>query len=135
MSFTPHTFRVLIEGIAENFVEYPHFRAFIETDSDSPTVLMTVNEVSEPAKIDFQNAMGGTRTDDGRTGILVYMRLTGTPRMGDAVTFTVWQQGAELYVSPEPVEEAHFDPADPLAIFHQGPVDSARAGAKFVEPV
>lgn len=123
--FEPRTFKVLIEGIADNFFVYPHFRAFIETDSDSPTVILTTNELTEPAKVDFHTAMGGTR-QDGRTGILVYMRYTGTPRMGDAVTFTVWQQAATVYGAPEPMPEIGFDSDDPMAGFAQGQVSSAR---------
>ncbi len=122
--FEPRTFKVLIEGIADNFFIYPHFRAFIETDSDSPTVMSTANELTEPAKVDFHTAMGGTR-QDGRTGILVYMRYTGTPRMGDAVTFTVWQQAATVYGAPEPMPEIGSDD-DPMAGFTQGQVSSAR---------
>jgi hypothetical protein len=124
--FAPHTFKVVVEGIADNFFLYPHFRAFIETDSNSPTVLLTTNDVTEPAKVDFQNATGGSRRDDGRTGVFVYMRWTGTPRMGDAVTFTVWQQDAETYGVPEPMTEAGLDTDDPTAMFEQGPVPSAR---------
>jgi hypothetical protein len=124
--FAPHTYRVLIEGIADNFFLYPHFRAFIETDSESPTVMMTINEVSEADKLDFYNAMGGRKTDDGRSGIFVYMRWTGTQRMGDAVTFTVWQKDAQKYGVPEPMPEEGFDSANPTAGFEQGPVASSR---------
>lgn len=127
--FTPHTYRVVIEGIADNFFEYPHFRAFIPTDSDSPTVLITINELSEPEKLDFHNAMGGRRLDDGRTGILVYMRWAGNQRMGDDVTFTVWQADAYTYGVPEPMPEEGFDPTAPTAGFEQGHVESARREA------
>ena len=127
--FAPHTYRVLIEGIADNFFRYPHFRAFVETDSDSPTVMVTINELTEPGKLDFHNATGGRRLDDDRTGIFVYMRWTGTQRMGDAVTFTVWQEGAEVYGVPEPMPDAGFDPGEPTAGFAQGPVESARRSA------
>lgn len=122
--FEPRTYQIVVEGIAENHFIFPHFRAFIETDSDSPTVLMTTNNVTEPQKIDFQSAIGGTRTDDGRTGILVYMRWTGTPRMGDAVTVSLWQQGASVYGRAEPMPEDGFVPDDPTGLFKQGPVAS-----------
>lgn len=118
----PRTYRIVIEGIAENFVHYPHFRAFIETDSNSPTVLMTVNHVTEAHKVDFENAMGGTRRDDGRTGILVYVRWTGTPRMGDSITLTLWQDGATTYGHAEPLPEAGFDEENPTGILHEGPI-------------
>lgn len=120
--FSPRTYQILIEGIADNFFLYPHFRAFIETDSASPTVVMTTNNASEPEKIDFQIAMGGTRTDDGRSGVFIYMRWTGTPRMGDAVTLTVWQEGATRYGRAEALPETGFDPAEPTKIFEQGHV-------------
>ncbi|MGF1664828.1 MAG: hypothetical protein ACFCVC_00995 [Acidimicrobiia bacterium] len=123
--FEPRTFKMPIEGIADNFFVYPHFRAFVETDSDSPTVLATTNELTEPAKVDFHTAIGGTH-QDGRSGVLVYMRYTGTPRMGDAVTFTLWQQAATVYGAPEPMTETGFDTNDPMAGFAQVPVPSAR---------
>jgi hypothetical protein len=44
--FAPHTFKVVVEGIADFFL-HPHFRAFIETDSNSPTLLLTTNDVTE----------------------------------------------------------------------------------------
>jgi hypothetical protein len=46
--------------------------------------------------------------------------------MGDAVTFTVWQQDAETYGVPEPTTEAGLDTHDPTGVFEQGPVPSAR---------
>lgn len=121
--FSPHTYRIVVDGIAANYMIYPHFCAFIETGSNSPTVMMTANHASEPDKIDFQQAMGGNRKDDGRNGIFVYMRWSGTPRMGDAVTVTVWQDGAEKYGAPEPLPEDKFDQDNPTAMFEQGPVD------------
>jgi hypothetical protein len=111
-----------MEGIAANFLHYPHFRAFIPTDSGSPTVMMTVNHVSEAQKVDFENAMGGTRTDDARTGILVYLRWSDTPRMGDSVTLTVWQDGASVYGPAEPLPEKGFDVENPTAVLHEGPI-------------
>ncbi len=122
--FQPHTFKIAIEGIANNFFDAPHFRAFIETDSSSPTVLMTTNEVSEAQKIDFQNAIGGSRCDDGRTGVFVYMRWTSTLRVGGVVTVTVWQQGAQRYGAPEPLPETGFDPANPTSAFKQGDINA-----------
>lgn len=120
--FLPHTFKIDIEGIVKNFFVMPHLRAFIETDSSSPTVMMTTNDVSEPHKIDFQNAIGGSRRDNGKTGIFIYMRWTATPRVGDAVTVTVWQQGAQHYGTPQPLPEEHFDQDDPTGVFEQGHV-------------
>jgi len=119
---TPRTYRIVIEGIAANFMHYPHFRAFIETDSDSPTVLMTVNHVTEAHKVDFENAMGGTRRDDDRTGILVYVRWSDTPRMGDSITLTVWQDGATEYGAAEPLPEEGFDAENPTGVLHEGPI-------------
>ncbi len=116
----PRTYRIVMEGIAENFYHHPHLRAFIETDSDSPTVMLTTNHVSEAQKVDFWNASGGNRVDDGRTGILVYMRWSETPRMGDSVTVTVWQAGANSYGRAEPLPEEGFDPADPTAVLEEG---------------
>jgi len=52
----PHTYRIVIEGIANNFLGYPYFRAFIPTDSRSPTVTMTIDHVTEAQKVDFENA-------------------------------------------------------------------------------
>lgn len=120
--FSPRTYQIVIEGIAKNLFLYPHFRAFIETDSDSPTVMMTTNDVTEPHKVDFQSATGGTRDDDGRHGIFVYMRWSGTPRMGDAITITVWRLGATSYGEPEPMPEVGFDPENPTGMFKQGQV-------------
>jgi hypothetical protein len=120
--FSPRTYQIVIEGIADNFFIHPHFRAFVETDSASPTVMMTTNNVTEPDKVDFQTAMGGRRSDDGRSGIFIYMRWTDTPRMGDAVTVTVWQDGASRYGRPEALPEAGFDASAPTAIFEQGHV-------------
>ncbi len=120
--FEPRTFQIVIEGIAKNHFIYPHFRAFIGTDSDSPTVLMTTNYVTEAHKVDFLSAMGGTRKDDGRSGIFVYARWAGTPRMGDAITVTLWQSGATSYGEPESMPEAGFNPDDPTGAFKQGPV-------------
>ena len=120
--FSPRTYQIVMEGIAESFFTHPHFRAFIETDSASPTVMMTTNQVTEPEKVDFQIAMGGTRVDDGRSGIFIYMRWTGTPRMGDAVTVTVWQAGASEYGRPEALPAEGFDPAKPATVFEQGRV-------------
>lgn len=122
--FSPHTFTMHVEGITDNFFSAPHFRAFIETDSQSPTVMMTTNNISEPQKIDFQNAIGGSRRDNGKTGILVYMRWTEAPRVGDAVTVTVWQEGAHHYAAPTPLPENEVDPAIPAGIFEQGPVQT-----------
>lgn len=122
---TPRTYRIVIEGIAANFMHYPHFRAFIETDSTSPTVMMTINHVTEAQKVDFENAMGGKRRDDGRTGILVYLRWSETPRMGDSVTLTVWQSDATQYGAAEPLPEAGFDPTDPTNVLHEGPITVA----------
>jgi len=122
--FTPHTYKIGVDGITANYMIYPHFCAFIETGSDSSTVMMTANHASEPDKIDFEHAMGGTRKDDGRNGILVYMRWSGTPRMGDAVTITVWQDGAGKYGAAEPLPETTFDHEDPTAILEQGPISS-----------
>ena len=121
--FAPRTYQIVIEGIAETFFVMPHFRAFIETDSASPTVMLTINDVSEPHKVDFYNATGGSRVDDGRTGIFVYMRWTDILRMGDAVTFTVWQHGATRYGLPEALPEESFDPAEPTGIFEQGTIE------------
>ena len=121
--FSPRTYRIPIEGIANNFYLHPHFRAFIETDSNSPTVTMTTNHVSEAQKVDFWSAAGGTRTDDGRTGILVYMRWSDTPRMGDAVTVTLWQAGATRYGLAEPLPEEGFDPHNPTAVLEEGIVE------------
>lgn len=118
--FTPHTCKLFVEGIADNFMNFPHLRAFVETGSDSPSVLMTVNGVGEPHKVDFELAMGGARKDDGRKGVMVYMRWSETPSMGDAVTLTLWQQGAKSYGKAEPI--AALDPAGPLALFEQGRV-------------
>lgn len=120
--FLPHTFTIVIEGIANNFLAMPHFRAFIETDSSSPTVMMTTNDISEPHKVDFQNAIGGLRRDNEKTGIFVYMRWAAIPRSGDAITVTVWQQGAQHYEAPQPLPEENFDPANPTGIFEQGDV-------------
>ncbi len=60
----PRTYRLTMEGIANNFMNYPHFRVFIETDSDSSTVLMSINHVTDAGKVDFESAMGGRRRDD-----------------------------------------------------------------------
>lgn len=122
--FTPRTYKIVLEGIAVNYLLYPHFRPFIETDSNSPTVIMTTNHVSEAHKVDFENAMGGTRKDDGRSGIFVYMRWSDTPEMGESVTITVWQQGAKKYGAPEPMHEDGFDPDNPTAIFEQGAIST-----------
>jgi len=122
--FGPHTYKIVIEGITANYMLYPHFRAFIETGSNSPTVMMTINHVSEAQKVDFQNAMGGTRKDDGRSGIFVYMRWSDTLEMGDSVTVTVCQRGAENYGEPEPLPEDGFDPKKPTKIFEEGPIKS-----------
>lgn len=118
----PHTYRIVIEGIADNFMDYPHFRAFIPTDSASPTVMMTINHVTEAQKVDFENAMGGTRTDDGRSGILVYLRWSDMPRMSDSVTLTVWQAGASQYGGAEPLPESGFDAQNPTAALVEGPI-------------
>ena len=119
---SPHTYRIVIEGIANNFMDYPHFRAFIPTDSDSPTVIMTINHVTEAHKVDFENAIGGTRQDDGRTGILVYLRWSDMPRMGDSVTLSVWQAEASQYGAVEPLPETGFDPEDPTAVLLEGAI-------------
>lgn len=119
--FTPHTYKLVIEGIAANYMLYPHFRAFIETGSNSATVMMTTNHVSEAHKIDSQIAMGGARKDDGRKGIFLYLRWSDTPRMGDSITLTVWQHTAEKYGNAEALPEDGFDPSDPTAIFEEGP--------------
>ncbi len=118
----PRTYRLTMEGIANNFMNYPHFRVFIETDSDSSTVLMSINHVTDAGKVDFESAMGGRRRDDGRSGILVYMRWSDTPRMGDSVTVTVWQSGATKYEAAEPLPEKGFDPENPTAALEEGSV-------------
>ena len=121
----PRTYRIVSEGIANNYMEYPHFRAFIETDSDSPTVMMTINHVTEAHKVDFESAMGGTRQDDGRTGVLVYLRWSDMPRMGDSVTLSVWQADATSYESAEPLPETGFDPENPTGALLEGAIAAA----------
>jgi hypothetical protein len=120
--FAPKTYRLVMQGIADNFYIHPHFRMFIETNSDSPTVIMTTNHVSEAQKVDFWSATGGKRVDDGRSGIFVYMRWSDTPRMADSVTITLWQDGATRYGPAEHFPEEEFDPANPVACFHEGAV-------------
>lgn len=120
--FRPHTYRIVIEGIAANYMLYPHFRAFIETGSNSPTVMMTINHVSEAHKVDFHSAMGGSRKDNGRRGVFIYMRWADTPRMGDSITITICQRGTEEYGEPESMPEGGFDPGNPTSVFEEGPI-------------
>ena len=121
--YNPKTFRIFIESISENFLHFPHLLAFIETGSDSASVMMTVNEVSEAHKIDFEMAMGGTRKDDGRRGVLVYMRWHEIPDMKSAVTFTVWQKGVAKYSQAEPLPDKLLDPNNPTNMIEHGPLD------------
>jgi hypothetical protein len=116
----PLTYRIVGEGIANNYMEYSHFRAFIETGSSSPTVMMTINHVTEAHKVDFESAMGGTRQDDRRTGILIYLRWSDMPRMGDSVTLSVWQAEATLFGAAEPLPETGFDRENPTAALLEG---------------
>jgi hypothetical protein len=74
--------------------------------------MMTINHVREAHKIDFELAMGGTRKDNGRSGILVYMRWREIPDMRSSITFTVWQQGVESYGPVEALPEELFDEED-----------------------
>ena len=83
---------------------------------------MTTNYVTEAHKVDFLSAIGRHRKDDGRSGIFVYPRWAGTPRMGDAITVTLWQSGATSYGEPESMPEAGFNPDDPTGAFKQGPL-------------
>ena len=99
---------------------YPHMRAFIETGKADPSVMMTVNHVQDIDRVDFATAMGGTRKDNGRKGIFVYLRWNEVPTMGEETTFTIWQRGAAKYGEPETLPEEGFDPAQPTELFEQG---------------
>lgn len=120
IDFKPKTYRIFIESISENYLRYPNLLAFIETGSDNSTVIMTINHVSEAHKVDFELAMGGTRKDDGRQGILVYMRWLENPDMRSSITFTVWQQGAVSYGQVESLPEKMFDQGDLTKQFKLG---------------
>jgi hypothetical protein len=113
---SPHTKQIVVD----NFFVGLHFRAFIETENDDPTVLFSLNDVSNAGKVDFVSATGGSLRSDGRKGILVYMRWTKAFDMGDTVTITLWQRGAEEYGDPQRLPEDGFDPEKPTAIFVGG---------------
>jgi hypothetical protein len=116
--FSPCTYRV----VADNFIVQLHMRAFIETASDDPTVMLTLNDVSEVFKVDFVTAAGGTRRDNGQKGIFVYLRWTEPPKMGETVTFTCWQKGVKKYSEPVSLPEAGFDPRNPAGGFEVGEI-------------
>jgi hypothetical protein len=97
-------------------------RVFVETGSDNPAVMMTVNAVSEAQKVDFPIAIGGTRADDGRKGVLLYVRWQEAPAFNESVTFTVWQNGATQYGPAEHLPEDGFDQARPTESIVQGPL-------------
>lgn len=115
-TLSPHTVQIVVPY----FFLGLHFRAFIETGRDDPGVLFSLNDVTNASKVDFVSAAGGTRKDDGRKGILIYMRWTHAPAMGDSVTVTLWQRGAEHYNDPEKFPEEGFDPDEPTAVFLGG---------------
>ncbi len=115
-TLSPHTIRIVVV----NFFVGLQFRAFIETGRDDPEVLFSLNDVTNASKVDFVSAAGGARKDNGRKGILIYMRWIKAPAMDDTVTVTLWQQGAERYSDPERFPEDGFDPDDPTADFVDG---------------
>lgn len=123
-SFETKTYSLFLESVSGSFLLYPHLRGFIETGSDSAAVMMTINSATQAHALDAQMAMGGKRSDDGRKGIYVYMRWTDNPGMGDSVTFTVWQKGAEKYGKVEALPEKPFDPENPSAGFEQGKTEA-----------
>ena len=106
--------------VVDNFFLGLHFRAFIETGKDDPEVLFSLNDVTNASKVDFVSAAGGAWKDNGRKGILIYMRWTKAPAIGDTVTFTLWQHEAERYNDPERLPEDGFDPENPTADFVGG---------------
>lgn len=113
---SPHTMRIVVD----NFFVGLHFRAFIETGRDDPEVLFSLNDVTNASKVDFVSAAGGARKDNDRKGIFIYMRWTKAPAMGDTVTVTLGQRGAERYNDPEKLPEDGFDPEEPTAVFAGG---------------
>lgn len=115
-ALSPHTRQIVVD----NFFVGLHFRAFIETGIDDPAVLFSLNDVSNAAKVDFVSVTGGARKDNGRKGIFIYMRWTKAFDMGDTVTITMWQRGAESYGDLELLPEDGFDPEKPTAIFACG---------------
>jgi hypothetical protein len=82
-----------------------------------------LNDATNASKVDFVSAAGGALKKDCRKGILINMRWTHAPAMGDSVTFTLSQQGAERYGDPERLPEDGFDPEEPTAEFADGPLD------------
>jgi hypothetical protein len=112
-TLSPHTARIVVD----NFFVGLHFRAFIETGKDDPAVLFSLNDVTNAAKVDFVSVAGGSLREDGRKGILIYMRWTQAFDMGDTVTITMWQRGVESYGDPELLPEDGFDPENPTAVF------------------
>lgn len=111
-----HTMRIIVD----NFFVGLHFRAFIETERDDPEVLFSLNDVTSASKVDFVSAAGGTWKAKDRKGVLIYMRWTKAPAMGDTVTLTLSQRGAERYGDPERLPEGAFDPDKPTAGFQGG---------------
>jgi hypothetical protein len=87
--------------------------------------MMTINHVTEAHKVDFESAIGGTRQDDGRTGVLVYLRWSDMPRRGESVTLSVWQAEATRYGAAEPLLETGFDPENPTAALLEGAIAAA----------
>jgi hypothetical protein len=111
-NLTPHSLRIVV---IDYFLGL-HFRAFIETGCDAGEVLFSLNDVTDASKVDFVSATGGVRSDDGRKGVLIYMRWTEAPGMDDVVTMTVWQRGAGRYAEPEKLPDDGFDADRPTAL-------------------
>lgn len=115
-ALSPHTIRLVV---IDYFLGL-HFRTFIETGNDNPEVLFSLNDVTDASKVDFVAATGGARKDNGRKGVLVYMRWTEAPAMDDVVTLTLWQRGAGRYGAPEKLPEDGFNPDRPTAVIVGG---------------
>ena len=119
--FSPRTFQIVIEGIAKNLfvsaLPCVHRDRFGQSDGDDDH-----QRCHRTAQGGLPERNRGCTRRRRASRDFVYMRWSGTPRMGDAITVTVWQLGATSYGDPEPMPEVGFDPENPTGMFKQGRV-------------